>query len=59
MIVPWMNFIGSAKGAFPPAVIMMMIGLVPYSALLLLEKIDLNQKIVDYLVFLMLGVTAA
>lgn len=59
MIVPWMNFIGSAKGGFPPAVIMMMIGLIPYFALLLLEKIDLNQKIVDFLMFLMLGVTAA
>ena len=23
MIVPWMNFVGSAKGGFPPAVIMM------------------------------------
>jgi hypothetical protein len=59
MIVPWMNFVGSVKGGFPPAVIMMMIGLVPYFALLLLEKVDLHQKIVDFLVFLMLGVTAA
>lgn len=59
MIVPWMNFIGSQQGGFPPAVIMMMIGLVPYFALLLLEKVDLHQKIVDFAVFLMLGVTAA
>ncbi len=59
MIVPWMNFIGSAQGGFPPSVIIMMIGLLPYFALLLAEKVDLTQKIVDFLVFLMLGVTAA
>jgi len=59
MIVPWMNFIGSAQGGFPPAVIMMAIGLIPYFSLLLAEKVDLNQKIVDFFVFLMLGVTAA
>lgn len=59
MIVPWMNFIGSAQGGFPPSVIIMMIGLIPYFALLLAEKVDLTQKIVDFLVFLMLGVTAA
>jgi len=59
MIVPWMNFVGSAQGGFPPAVIMMTIGLLPYFALLLAEKVDFKQKIVDFLVFLMLGVTAA
>lgn len=59
MLVPWMNFIGSEKGGFPPGVAIMMIGLVPYFALLLAEKVDRNQKIVDALVFLMLGVTAA
>jgi hypothetical protein len=59
MIVPWMNFIGSVKGGFPPAVTIMAIGLVPYFALLLAENVDVNQKIVDFLVFLMLGVTAA
>jgi len=59
MIVPWMNFIGSAKGGFPPAVIIMTIGLVPYFAILLAEKVDMTQKLVDGLVFLMLGVTAA
>jgi hypothetical protein len=59
MIVPWMNFIGSAQGGFPPAVTMMMIGLIPYFAILLAEKVDLTQKAVDFLVFLMLGVTAA
>jgi len=59
MIVPWMNFIGSAQGGFPPAVIMMTIGLIPYFAILLAEKVDKTQKLVDFLVFLMLGVTAA
>ncbi len=59
MIVPWMNFIGSAQGGFPPAVTMMTIGLIPYFAILLAEKVDVSQKIVEFLVFLMLGVTAA
>lgn len=59
MIVPWMNFVGTAEGGFPPAVSMMAIGLVPYFALLLAEKVDMTQKAVDFLVFLMLGVTAA
>ena len=59
MVVPWMNFIGSAQGGFPPAVAIMTIGLIPYFAILLAEKVDLTQKVVDFLVFLMLGVTAA
>lgn len=59
MLVPWMNFIGSVKGGYPPAVTIAMIGLVPYFAILLAEKVDLTQKAVDFLVFLMLGVTAA
>lgn len=59
MIVPWMNFVGSVEGGFPPAVLIMTIGLVPYFALLLLEKVDLWQKLVEAAVFLMLGVTAA
>jgi len=59
MIVPWMNFVGSVQGGFPPAVIMMSVGLIPYFALLLAEKVDLSQKVVESLVFLMLGVTAA
>lgn len=59
MVVPWMNFIGSSQGGFPPAVTIMMIGLVPYFTILLAEKVDWRQKTVDFLVFLMLGVTAA
>jgi len=59
MIVPWMNFVGSKEGGFPPAVIIMMVGLIPYFAILLAEKTDIKQKVVDFLVFMMLGVTAA
>ncbi len=59
MIVPWMNFVGSNEGGFPPAVTIMSIGLIPYFAVLLLDKGDILQKVVDFLVFLMLGVTAA
>ena len=58
MLVPWINFVGSVQGGFPPAVIIMTIGLIPYFALLLLEKGDWMQKIVDFLVFLMLGVAS-
>lgn len=59
MIVPWMNFIGSAQGGFPPAVTIMTVGLIPYFVILLAEKVDVTQKVVEFLVFLMLGVTAA
>jgi hypothetical protein len=59
MLVPWMNFIGSVQGGFPPAVIIALIGLVPYFTLLLGEKSDWKQKAVDGLVFLMLGVSSA
>ena len=59
MIVPWMNFVGTKEGGFPPAVVIMMIGLIPYFTILLAEKVDGKQRIADFLVFLMLGVTAA
>ena len=59
MLVPWMNFIGSVKGGYPPAITIAMIGLIPYFVLILLEKGDWMQKIVDFLVFLMLGVASA
>jgi len=59
MVVPWINFVGSVQGGFPPPVIIMTIGLIPYFALLLLEKGDWMQKIVDFLIFLMLGVASA
>lgn len=59
MMVPWINFIGSVKGGFPPGIGISLIGLIPYFALLLLDRGDGMQKLVDFLVFLMLGVTAA
>ncbi len=59
MIVPWMNFVGSKDGGFPPAIIIMMIGLIPYFAILLANKGDFKQKLVDFFVFMMLGVSAA
>ncbi|MFP3853680.1 MAG: hypothetical protein ACLFWD_05230, partial [Anaerolineales bacterium] len=58
MLVPWMNFIGSEQGGFPPALVIMAIGLIPYFTLLLAERGDMTQKVVDFLVFLMLGVTS-
>ncbi len=59
MIVPWMNFVGSKEGGFPPAMIIMAIGLIPYFAVLLADKGDFKQKLVDFFVFAMLGVSAA
>jgi len=59
MIVPWMNFVGTKYGGFPPAVLTMMIGLIPYFAILLMDKGDLKQKIVDFLVFMAIGVAAS
>ncbi|MCJ7700791.1 MAG: hypothetical protein MUO62_04340, partial [Anaerolineales bacterium] len=59
MIVPWMNFVGSKEGGFPPAVLIMMIGLIPFFAILLADKGDMKQKFVDFCAFMMLGVTAA
>ena len=59
MIVPWMNFVGSVEGGFPPAVIIMTIGLIPYFAILLADRGDVTQKLVDFFVFLMLGVASA
>ena len=59
MIVPWMNFVGSKEGGFPPAMIIMAIGLIPYFAVLLADKGDFKQKLVDFFVFAMLGVAAA
>ena len=59
MIVPWMNFVGTVEGGFPPAVSIMAIGLIPYFTLLLADKGDRIQKVVDVLVFLMLGVSSA
>jgi len=59
MIVPWMNFVGSKYGGFPPGVLTMMIGLIPFFAILLLDKGDTTQKIADFLCFLAIGITAS
>lgn len=59
MIVPWMNFVWSAEGGFPPAIFIMAIGLIAYFTLLLADKGDITQKVVDFFVFLMLGVSSA
>ncbi|KAA3659360.1 MAG: hypothetical protein DWQ04_22565 [Chloroflexi bacterium] len=59
MIVPWMNFVGTVEGGFPPAVFIMSVGLIPYFTLLLADKGDITQKVVDFFVFLMLGVCSA
>lgn len=56
MMVPFMNFIG--KGV-PPSISIMAIGLIPYFTVLLVNKSDWKQKLVDFWVFLLLGVTAA
>ncbi len=59
MVVPWMNFIGTKYGGFPPAVTIMMIGVIPYFAILLMDKGDMKQKIVDFMAFLAVGVAAS
>lgn len=59
MLVPWMNFVGSVQGGFPPAVLIMAIGLIPYFAVILAEKSSWIYKVANGLVFLMLGVSAA
>jgi hypothetical protein len=59
MLVPWMNFVGSVQGGFPPALLIMAIGLIPYFAILLADKASWATKTAYSLVFLMLGVTAA
>lgn len=59
MLVPWMNFVGSVQGGFPPAVLIMTIGLIPYFSIILSEKSSWMHKLANGLVFLMLGVSAA
>jgi len=59
MIVPWMNFVGTKYGGFPPAVATMFIGLIPYFAILLMDRSDNQQKIVDFMAFMAIGVAAS
>jgi len=56
MLVPYMNFVG--KG-IPPALYIMAIGLIPYFTVILADKADWKQRLTDFWIFLMLGVTAA
>ncbi len=58
MLIPWINFMGTGAG-FPPAVVIMAIGLIPYFAVILAEKSNWLFKAANGLVFLMLGVAAA
>ncbi len=59
MLVPWMNFARDRVGGFPPAVIIMAIGLIPYFTILLGEKSDWKQKVVNFCVFAIVGVQSA
>lgn len=56
MLVPYLNFV---KVGFPPALYYMIVGLVAYFTVLLVDKSDVKQKVLNFWVFLMLGVTAA
>ncbi len=58
MMVPWMNFVGKTTPGMPPSVWVMLVGLVPYFTLLLVEKIEWKQMMVNFWVFLFLGMTA-
>lgn len=58
MFVPWINFVGFGS-YFPPAVIIALLGLIPYFTILLAEKSDSMQKVVNLFVFLFLGVQGA
>lgn len=59
MLIPWINFVGFEKGGFPPQVFIALLGLVPYFTILLGEKSDSTQKVVNFFFFLALGVGAA
>jgi hypothetical protein len=56
MIVPWFNFV--ARG-IPPAMFILLVGLLAYLALLLIPKVDRMQKVTNLVVFFLLGLTAA
>lgn len=58
MLIPWINFVGFGSG-FPPAVPIALLGLIPYFTILLAEKTDGMQKLINASFFLALGVTAA
>ncbi len=47
------------RGAIPQFLLIMLVGLIPYFVLLLWGKAPVRQKVGDFLLFLLLGVTAA
>jgi len=58
MMVPWMNFVGKTTPGMSPAVWVMFIGLIPYFAILFVEKIEWKQMAINFWVFLFLGMTS-
>ncbi len=56
MMVPYFNFMGVG---WSPAFFYMIVGLVGYFSVVLAIKTDIKQKIIEFWVFLLLGVTAA
>ncbi|MEA3351392.1 MAG: hypothetical protein U9Q82_12280 [Chloroflexota bacterium] len=58
MLVPSVNFTGFSSGTIN-TIIISMLGLIPYFTILLAEKSDLMQKVVNFFVFAILGVQGA
>ncbi|MFU8772120.1 MAG: hypothetical protein ACNA8H_06845 [Anaerolineales bacterium] len=58
MMIPTINFIGFGTYVFYTMIIALL-GLIPYFTILLAEKADLLQKLVNFFVFLALGIQAA
>jgi hypothetical protein len=55
MIVPWFRFVGG----MPPAIFILLVGLVAYLALVLIPKGDFMLKSTRVIVFFLMGITAA
>jgi hypothetical protein len=58
MLIPWINFIGFDKGS-PLPIYISLLGLIPFFAILLAEESGTQTKVVNFIVFLLLGVTGA
>jgi len=56
MLVPYLNFVGEG---FPPALFYMATGLIPYFTVILVDTKGLKAKLVNFWVYLMLGILAA
>ncbi len=59
MFVPWINFVGSAEGGISPAIPIVLIGLIPYFAILLTGEEGTMKKIILVTVFALLGIVAS